>query len=875
MTSRQGIERWWRSRAWSRRAILLLAAVALAAPAGLAFAAHAKSGRCSGRGCATLTRADAPFAQGKSVILGARLLVRQGRSPRPLSGRTLAFYAGGRRVCSARTDRRGRARCEVRACPVVSALVAKGVTVRFTGAAGLRPSRARRSVSRRARPAGCQGGLQASFSVSPSAPLAGQSVTFSGYASGTGAAISSYRWSFGDGGRATGKTAHHSFAAGYFKVVLAVTAANGSSASTNRTIHVTGVAGPSVSFTFSPAAPVAGQAVAFDGSGSRPAGSPIASYRWSFGDGATGSGKATSHAFAPGTYAVTLTVTAANGGSGSSTRALIVSAANTLGFTTGVQLPPSASFTFSPGTPASGQAVSFDGSGSSVPGSSIASYQWDFGDGGSATGSSPSHAYSAAGSYTVTLTVTAANGLTGSTTRAVTVDDPPVASFAFSPGAPSAGQAVSFDGSGSTAPGSTLSSYQWDFGDGGSATGVNPAHAYSSAGSYTVTLTVTAANGLTGSSSEVISVGVPPIAPTASFTFSPPSPTAGQAVSFDASGSTSPGSSITSYQWDFGDGGTGSGAKPSHAFTTAASYTVTLTVTAANGLTGSTSHTVTVAPAPVAPTASFTFSPSSPTAGQSVSFDGSGSTAPGSSITSYDWNFGDGTTGSGVKPSHTFNTAAGYTVTLTVTAANGLTGSTSHTVTVAAVAPTASFTFSPSSPMIGQTVSFDASGSSAPGSSISSYQWNFGDGSTGTGVKPSHAYKTATSYTVTLTVTAANGLTGTTSKTITVVTPPRASFTYSQTNPTGASTLYFGYAVNFDGSGSTAPGSSISSYQWNFGDGTTGSGVRPSHTYTQVDGSSCPTTVNSCTYTVTLTVTAANGLTGSTSQTLTVFVLIG
>ncbi|MDD4903802.1 MAG: PKD domain-containing protein, partial [Candidatus Bipolaricaulis sp.] len=128
-----------------------------------------------------------------------------------------------------------------------------------------------------------------------------------------------------------------------------------------------------------------------------------------------------------------------------------------------------------------------------------------------------------------------------------------------------------------------------------------------------------------------------------------------------------------------------------------------------------------------APTASFTFSPSSPTTGTTVSFNASASTDPDGSIVAYTWNFGDGVTGSGVTASHAYAVAGSYTVSLTVRDDDSATNSTTRTVTVAAVpnqAPTASFTFSPSSPTTGTTVSFNASASTDPDGSIVAYTWN-------------------------------------------------------------------------------------------------------------------------------------------------------
>ena len=142
-------------------------------------------------------------------------------------------------------------------------------------------------------------------------------------------------------------------------------------------------------------------------------------------------------------------------------------------------------------------------------------------------------------------------------------------------------------------------SWLWDFGDGTSSTSQNPSHAYTTAGSYTVTLTVGFSSG-SRTVSQAITV-VPSLA--ASFTYSPNPPVAGQAVQFT---DTSTGSQ-TSWQWSSSDGATSNLQNPSHIFTTAGSYTVTLTVGYSSG-SRSASQTITVLPPPLL-SASFSYSP--------------------------------------------------------------------------------------------------------------------------------------------------------------------------------------------------------------------------------------------------------------------------
>ncbi len=179
-------------------------------------------------------------------------------------------------------------------------------------------------------------------------------------------------------------------------------------------------------------------------------------------------------------------------------------------------LPPTASFTFSPANPAPNQWITFDGRGSSDPDGTITAWAWNFGDGATGTGSQIQKRYSAAGTYTVTLTVTDNRGATGTTTRTVVVtapNQPPVASFTFSPTNPDPGQNVVFDAAASSDPDGTITAYNWNFGDGTTGTGMKITKAYTSAGVYTVTLTVTDNLGATGTTTRTIQVGTAPPPP--------------------------------------------------------------------------------------------------------------------------------------------------------------------------------------------------------------------------------------------------------------------------------------------------------------------------------------------------------------------------
>jgi PKD repeat protein len=173
------------------------------------------------------------------------------------------------------------------------------------------------------------------------------------------------------------------------------------------------------------------------------------------------------------------------------------------------------------------------------------------------------------------------------------------------------------------------------------------------------------------------------------------------------------------------------------------------------------------------PTARFTVIPASPAAFTDVRFDGSTSTGGlGAIITSWAWDFGDGTTGTGVTPTHQYDEVGTFLVRLRVTDSNGQTNETAPTpITVSGgEPPTAQFLFSPTAPTAGQTVFFNATQSTAgTGHRIVSYRWNWGDGTPGrTGSTTSHSFTAPGTYVVVLTVTDEAGQIDTESVEVTV-----------------------------------------------------------------------------------------------------------
>ena len=221
--------------------------------------------------------------------------------------------------------------------------------------------------------------------------------------------------------------------------------------------------------------------------------------------------------------------------------------------------------------------------------------------------------------------------------------------------------------------------------------------------------------------------------------------------------------------------------------------------------------------------------------GAAVAFDGSASaTNPAGGALDYAWDFGDGATGSGATPSHTYADNASYTVTLTVTAVDGgLTNSATTTATIANVAPVVSAL---ADVILGLGETYAADGSfTDPGADTWTATVNYGDGSedqplalTGTTFHLSHAYPTgqAGPFTVRVTVRDDDGGAGTAEATVTVEVN-RAPVANAGPAASGAE----GSAVSFDGSHSSDPDGNPLTYTWDFGDGSSGTGPTPTHTY--------------------------------------------
>jgi len=532
----------------------------------------------------------------------------------------------------------------------------------------------------------------AAFTFNPAQPKVGQMVTFgAGGSTDIDGNVVVYEWDFNNDGvtDATGSTVTHSFdIVGARPVTLKVTDDDGAFDFATHVVPVQ-ASPPVADFVFAPATPNTGETVSFDASGSTDADGTIILYEWDFNnDGVTdATGMAATHSWPnPGVYPVTLIVSDNDGAFGADTQPVPVQ----VGGTGGANQAPNAEFDFEPADGPEvniNEVVTFRANGSSDPDGTIAAYEWDFDNDGTydATGLTVAHVYTTGGAKIVTLRVTDNGGAVGFKTRVVSVDFiRPSAMFDFTPANPKQGEVVVFDASASTDQDGRVDFYEWDFDDDGvaDATGKTVTHAFDQGGGVPVTLMVTDNDGVTDFITKTVPVTVnnPPIA---DFSYSPASPTTDDTVAFGDESIDADGT-VDRWLWNFGDGATSNVQSPSHRYTAAGVYNVTLTVTDNEGATDGATQTVTVsAVANTAPVANFTYAPNLPGAGEQVQFTDA-STDGQNNIQTWAWDFGDGATSALRNPTHAYAAVGTYAVSLTVTDAGGLSNTTERNVTVGA-----------------------------------------------------------------------------------------------------------------------------------------------------------------------------------------------
>ncbi|MEO1449191.1 MAG: PKD domain-containing protein, partial [Bacteroidota bacterium] len=621
-----------------------------------------------------------------------------------------------------------------------------------------------------------------------------------------------YQWDFGDGNGSTQANPNHTYLSnGDYTVTLTITDGSGCQEVVQKDNYVI-INQPTAAFAAADSSVCSGRAVQFINNSVG-----ADSYTWDFGDGNSSNATNPTHTYTvPGTYTVTLTANNSAGCSdfavGSNIITVFVAPAPSFSVSNniGCDIPLLVSFT-----------------DNSV--GNIIAWDWDFGNGNFSTGQNPITTYTVPGSYTVSMAVTTSDGCQATETIPdLVLLQAPDADFITGTTDGCAPLTVPFFDQ-SVSPADPITGWLWNFGDGNFSTAQNPAHTYTVAGQYTVTLTVTTASGCTNTETlQYVEAGT---RPTANFSATPTTVCVGDNVNFQDLTT----GSATDWFWNFGDGGGSNQQNPVHAYQDTGVYTVTLIVEylgCPDTLVIPDMITV------VGPTPDFIMTPQQ-------------ACNPPSTINFFDqsvnatdlfWDFGDGNTSTLTNPSNTYLSTGTYTIDLVATdAVSGCTNNITQTINI--TNPVAGFGPSQTRGCFPFAVNFNNSSVNA-----NTYLWDFGDGNIGTAANPNHTYQNPGTYTVSL--IASDGLCSDTlvlTNLIEVV-GPEAGF--AADTLTGCAP----FSVTFSDSSTAYPGTSITTWQWDFGDGGTGSGPNPTYTYS-----------NAGLYDVTLTVLDDEGCQASTT----------
>jgi len=313
-----------------------------------------------------------------------------------------------------------------------------------------------------------------------------------------------------------------------------------------------------------------------------------------------------------------------------------------------------------------GQSVSFTDNSTTNAGT-INNWHWSFGTGDTSSLQNPSYTYTTSGTHTVQLLVSAGINCKDSITKIVNIHPVPVPAFTLSTNCMS--DSVVFINNSNISQG-TIASWSWNFGDGHNSISQNPHHLYDSLATYTVSLTAVSDSGCSASITHTLTVHPSPLAG-----FVAQSNCLTLMVNFKDTSKVILPDSISSYNWSFGDGATSVVTNPSHTYTTSGTYTVLLQVQSGNGCKDTATKVITTGQPVVA---QYTPDGGNYNVHQDIDF-----TSQSTGAATYNWNFGDNSTASTLpNPSHGYNLAGTYTVTLVATNSMGCSDTVRHTFEV-------------------------------------------------------------------------------------------------------------------------------------------------------------------------------------------------
>ena len=639
--------------------------------------------------------------------------------------------------------------------------------------------------------------LQASFSATPLSGCSPHLVQFTNTSTGN---PTSYLWNLGNGTQSSLPNPSVTyFTPGTYTVSLTVTNATGQTNTDTKTQYITVNAKPTVTFNASDTAGCFPLTVDFT-QNSVPNSGIITSWQWDFGDGSGSNLPNPSHTYAQGNYSVVLQVTNSFGCVQTLVKPNYIKA----------QQGVVAAFNFpSPNTCNTPVTINLNNTST---GSGTLNYTWTFGDGNSSTQANPTHTYTTNGSYNITLTTSNNQGCTNTyiMPNAVSIGSN-IAAFT-APDTVCTASTFTLNNNSTPLP----SSNTWYLGNGNTNTATSPSVSYPTAGNYSIKLVANFGACKDSISKPIVVLPLPNV----SFT----TPDTANCIAPYTVLFTNNSASATSYSWNFGDGAISTATSPTHTYTSTGSYTVSLTATNAFGC----SNTITKIAYIVIqePAVSLTNMPDSGCAPLSIQPNILINAVDG--VASYSWNFGDGFTTTASNPTHTYNTAGVYNLTLTITTNGGCTKTVTSIVKVGNK-PNVLFSAIPTTNCAFYPISFS---NQATGNPLTYYYWQFGDGGISTLPNPIYQYQDTGYFNVTL-IVGSNGCYDTLRKqNFIYIKPPIARFT-----PLGNCATPYTYNFTDASIGATT-------YNYTFGDGSNSTLPSPSHTYTAPG-----------VYTVTLTVT--------------------
>jgi PKD repeat protein len=650
------------------------------------------------------------------------------------------------------------------------------------------------------------------------------------------AEIGDWHWDFGDGTTSNNPDPEHMYViAETYDVILTVTDINGCSASVSKEVEVLNA--PNPTFVFGGDACEGGD-MGFDDLST--ADDVISQWIWDFGDGTIETidypaNPDMYHTFVQGgTFIVTLSIVTENGCEASTTQEVIISTA------------PSAQISYIPACLNS--PFEFSGDADLNGGTEVSQWSWDFGDPASGEANFSElqiaeHIYSDPGTYTVALVVSNIDGCADTTFTDVTVGElPEVAMIVSTPVC--LGDSVSVDPDVSIVDLGAVDFISWDMGDGNTFIADSVDHIYEHAGIYEISMVLTDTNGCAVSTMSEVEVFAKPVAQ-----FAVNAACEETETQFTDYSYVSNGEQIVEWYWDFDVMNPGVAVSnvqnPVYMYPDLGEYTVKLIVTSEAGCVDSVFMDVEVIKNPLA---GFEFDVFTCVEGKVEFTDTTYIFNSSYPVTDWEWEFEEGYFSDEQHPEYIFSeTDQTYDVSLTVTDMNGC----ENTIIIPVYVPKAlEIDFDYSETCVGANTYFSDSLVEPLGGNLTHWYWDFGDVASGTNnnssnADPFHQYSAPGNYVVTLIATDDHYCVDTIMKTIEIFPQPTAQFSYVQ--PECSNELYF-----TDESAGVV--SQIQRWEWNWGDGSANTVVTSpqtqalAHTYS-IDRD----------YTVTLTVTDANG----------------